>query len=160
VRICEPLGLADTWVQTPVADRGRVATPHDRWGRETGHWHLAALAGAGGLRSTAPDLLAFLALHAGRGERGLVAAARETHRRRGAIGRAGIGLGWFILPAGVRFPMSRLPAEVLFHEGGVGGFRSFAAVVPARGASVVVLANQTRSVSRLGFQVLRAAMAA
>ena len=63
-RICEPLGLADTWVQTPVADRGRVATPHDRWGRETGHWHLAALAGAGGLRSTAPDLLAFLAHHA------------------------------------------------------------------------------------------------
>ena len=35
-RICEPLGLRDTWVQTPMADRGRVATPHDGWGRETG----------------------------------------------------------------------------------------------------------------------------
>jgi serine-type D-Ala-D-Ala carboxypeptidase/endopeptidase len=155
VRICEPLGLADTWVQTPVADRGRVATPHDRWGRETGHWHLAALAGAGGLRSTAADLLAFLALHAGRGEPGLVAAARETHRRRCDAGRAGIGLGWFILPAGLRAPIRRLPAEVLFHEGGVGGFRTFAAVVPSTGASAVVLANQVRSVSRLGWQVLR-----
>ena len=155
VRICEPLGLADTWVQTPVADRGRVATGHDRWGRETGHWHLAALAGAGGLRSTAADLLAFLALHAGAGEPGLVAAARETHRRRSDAGRAGIGLGWFILPAGLRAPIRRLPAEVLFHEGGVGGFRTFAAVVPSSGASAVVLANQVRSVSRLGWQVLR-----
>ena len=93
-RICEPLGLADTWVQTPEADRGRVATPHDWRGRETGHWHLAALAAAGGLRSTAADLLTFLALHAGRGEPGLVAAARETRaaaqRRRPGGRRAGL----------------------------------------------------------------------
>ena len=154
-RICEPLGLADTWVQTPERERGRVATPHDRFGRETGHWHLAALAGAGGLRSTAADLLAFLALQAGREEGGLAAAARETQRRRGDAGRAGIGLGWMILPEGLRFPWRRLPADVLFHEGGTGGFRSFAAVVPATGASVVVLANQARSVSRLGMQALR-----
>jgi serine-type D-Ala-D-Ala carboxypeptidase/endopeptidase len=156
-RLCEPLGLADTWVQTPVADRGRVATPHDHRGRETGHWHLAALAGAGGLRSTAVDLLDFLALHAGR-DGALAEAARETHRRRDAMGRAGIGLGWFILPAGLRFPVRRLPAEVLFHEGGTRGFRTFAAVVPATDASVVVLANQARSVSRLGWQVLRAVL--
>ena len=142
-------------MQTPVADRGRVATPHDRWGRETGHWHLAALAGAGGLRSTAADLLAFLALHASREEGGLAAAARETRRRRADAGRAGIGLGWLIMPAGMRAPLRRLPADVLVHEGGTGGFRSFAAVVPATGASVVVLANQARSVSRLGWQVLR-----
>jgi serine-type D-Ala-D-Ala carboxypeptidase/endopeptidase len=154
-RICEPLGLTDTWVQTPEADRGRVATPHDHRGRETGHWHLAALAGAGGLRSTAADLLAFLALHASREEGGLAATARETHRRRGDAGRAGIGLGWLILPEGMRVPLRRLPADVLFHEGGTGGFRSFAAVAPASGASVVVLANQARGVSRLGWQMLR-----
>ena len=159
-RICEPLGLADTWVQTPEADRGRVATPHDWRGRETGHWHLAALAAAGGLRSTAADLLTFLALHAGRGEPGLVAAARETRAQRSDAGRAGVGLGWFILPAGTRVPLRRLPADVLFHEGGTGGFRAFAAVVPSTGASVVVLANQARGVTRLGMQVLRAVMAA
>jgi CubicO group peptidase (beta-lactamase class C family) len=142
-------------VQTPERERGRVATPHDRFARETGHWHLAALAGAGGLRSTAADLLAFLALQASGEDGGLAAAARETQRRRGDAGRAGIGLGWMILPEGLRFPWRRLPADVLFHEGGTGGFRSFAAVVPATGASVVVLANQARSVSRLGMQALR-----
>ena len=151
-RICEPLGLRDTWVQTPVADRGRVATPHDRRGRETGDWHLAALAGAGGLRSTAADLLAFLAHHA-RGE----GATRETQRVRADLsGRLKIGLGWWIVPAGTRIPVRRLPADVLFHEGGVGGVRTFAAVEPATGASAVVFANQARSVSRLGWQVMRA----
>ena len=153
-RICEPLGLRDTWVQTPVADRGRVATPHDRWGRETGHWHLAALAGAGGLRSTADDLLAFLDHHA-RGE----GATRETQRVRDDISRrVKIGLGWWIVPAGTRLPVRRLPVDVLFHEGGVGGFRTFAAVAPATGASAVVLANQVRSVTRLGWQVMRAVL--
>ena len=49
------------------------------------------------------------------------------------------------------------PADVLLHEGGTGGFRAFAAVVPATGASVVVLANQARDVTRLGMQVLMAA---
>ena len=152
-RLCEPLGLPDTWVQTPVADRGRVATPHDRWGRESGHWHLAALAGAGGLRSTAADLLAFLALHAS-GEGPLGEAARETQRPRADAGRAKLGLGWFIFAAGTRLPVRRLPADVLLHEGGTGGFRAFAAVVPATGTSVVVLANQARDVTRLGMQVL------
>jgi CubicO group peptidase (beta-lactamase class C family) len=151
-RICEPLGLSDTWVQTPVADRGRVATPHDARGRETGHWHLAALAGAGGLRSTAGDLLRFLEHHA-RGE----GATRDTQRARADISRkVKIGLGWWIVPAGTRFPVRRLPVDVLFHEGGVGGFRTFAAVAPATGASAVVLANQVRGVTRLGFQVMRA----
>ena len=44
---------------------------------------------------------------------------------------------------------------MLFHEGGVGGFRTFAAVVPSTGASAVVLANQVRSVTRLGWEVMR-----
>jgi CubicO group peptidase (beta-lactamase class C family) len=76
-RICAPLGLADTWIETPASERPRVAAGHTWRGRETPHWRLAALAGAGGLRSTAADLLAFLRLHTGGGESPLAAAARD-----------------------------------------------------------------------------------
>jgi serine-type D-Ala-D-Ala carboxypeptidase/endopeptidase len=155
-RICEPLGLVDTWIEAPASERGRLATGHTRLRRETPHWNLAALAGAGGLRSTAADLLRFLHLQAPSSDSALAGAARETRRRRARWGRIGIGLGWLIVPAGRRLGRWRLPYEALMHEGGTGGFRSFAAVVPETGAATVVLANQARPVGRLGVQVLQA----
>jgi serine-type D-Ala-D-Ala carboxypeptidase/endopeptidase len=153
-RICEPLGLADTWVETPEPERGRVATGHSRRGRPAPHWHLAALAGAGGLRSTAPDLLRFLGLHSPGAESPLAEAAAETARPRVAWHKLQMGLGWMIVPAGRRLPWGRPRHTILIHEGGTGGFRSFAGVLPELDAHVVVLADQARSVGRLGLRLL------
>jgi D-alanyl-D-alanine-carboxypeptidase/D-alanyl-D-alanine-endopeptidase len=149
-RIAGPLGRQDTGT---ALDGGRLAGPHRISGRETSHWHFDALAGAGALRSTARDLLAFLRLHADRSSDGpLAVAARETQRPRTRLGRGHIGLGWMILP-----PVRRFPFELLMHEGGTGGFRSFAGRVPDRELGVVVLTNQARAVGRLGLRLLRAA---
>jgi CubicO group peptidase (beta-lactamase class C family) len=154
-RICRPLGMRDTGV---AADGGRLAKGHSFRGRPKGHWDLAALAGAGGMRSTAADLLAFLRLH---GESGrlpaggpLADAARETHRPRFGLGRMQLGLGWMIVPPG-----RRLRYELLVHEGGTGGFRSFAAVAPQAQTAVVVLSCQARAVGRLGMRLMRASVA-
>jgi serine-type D-Ala-D-Ala carboxypeptidase/endopeptidase len=148
-RICRPLGLVETWIETPEADRGRVARGHDRRGRKVPHWHLAALAGAGGLRSTAADLLAFMRLHEPGAQHPLAAVAAETRRTRIGHGRASIGLGWVRLP-----PRAKLRHRVFVHEGGTGGFRSFAGFAPDLGVAAVVLANQARPVGRLGLRVL------
>jgi len=148
-RICRPLGMRDTGTDV---DGGRLATGHTRGGSPTPHWDLAALAGAGGLRSTAADLLAFLRLHADSSERPLAVAARETHRPRSRLGAAHVGLGWLLLQ-----PRGRLPFELLCHEGGTGGFRTFAGVSPERRVAVVVLANQARAVGRLGLRLMRVA---
>jgi CubicO group peptidase (beta-lactamase class C family) len=151
-RICRPLGMSATGIEV---DGGRLATGHTRRGRPTPHWDLAALAGAGGLRSSAADLLAFLRLHAGDSpSETLALAARETQRERIAHGRGHVGLGWLILPPG-----RWLPHRLLVHEGATGGFRAFAVLAPELRAGVVVLANQARSVSLLGLRVLRAAAA-
>jgi D-alanyl-D-alanine-carboxypeptidase/D-alanyl-D-alanine-endopeptidase len=148
-RICRPLRLAETWIEP--ADSERLATGHDRRGRPVPAWRLAALSGAGGLRSTASDLLAFLRVH-DPGFRGpLAAAAAETRRTRFRRGGLAVGLGWLSLA-----PRRRLPARVFVHEGGTGGFRSFAGFIPEAGASVVVLANQARPVGRLGLKLLAA----
>jgi CubicO group peptidase (beta-lactamase class C family) len=150
-RICRPLGLADTRIETPEADRRRLAEGHDRRGRPVSHWHLAALAGAGGLRSTAADLLAYMRLHEMGSEDPLAAAAAETRRARISRGRMSIGLGWMSLAPGWK-----LRRRVFLHEGGTGGFRSFAGFAPDEGVAVVVLANQARPVGRLGVGVLAA----
>jgi serine-type D-Ala-D-Ala carboxypeptidase/endopeptidase len=148
-RITHPLGLRDTGT---AVDAGRLATPHRFSGREASHWHVDALAGAGALRSTATDLLGFLRLHADRSDRPLAAAARETQRPRTKVGRGHIGLGWMIFP-----PVRRFPFELLLHEGGTGGFRTFAGLAPERELGVVVLTNQARGVGRLGLRLIRAA---
>jgi CubicO group peptidase (beta-lactamase class C family) len=148
-RLTGPLGLTDTALDTPGLAHG-----HTLLGRPTPPWHLAQIAGAGGLRSTAADLLDWLALHTRTGTP-LAAAAAEARRPRTKLGGVRIGLGWMILPAGKGPPWVRLPHDVVMHEGGTGGFRTFAAVMPQTGAAVVVLANQARGTGRLGFQLLR-----
>jgi serine-type D-Ala-D-Ala carboxypeptidase/endopeptidase len=155
-RICEPLGLVDTWLETPDSERWRVAAGHTWLGREAPPWHLAALAGAGGLRSTAADLLTFVGIHAPTSDAPLAAAAAETARPRGGRQKVEIGLGWLIVPPGHRLPWRRTRCKLLLHEGGTGGFRSFAGVMPEIDASAVVLTNQARSVGRLGLRVLDA----
>jgi serine-type D-Ala-D-Ala carboxypeptidase/endopeptidase len=145
-RICRPLGLADTGVAVTATER--FARGHDRRGRPVPHWDLPALAGAGALRSTVADLLAFLRLQLGDGDPELVRAAALTQvprvRRRGLA----VGLGWSCLP------LRGTGHELLFHNGGTGGFRSFAGFVPATRAAVVVLSNSARSVDALGFRIL------
>jgi CubicO group peptidase (beta-lactamase class C family) len=158
-RITRPLGLADTWVDVPAAARARVAPGHGWLGGSAGPWDLAALAGAGGLRSTAPDLLRYLATYAADASGPLAGAAAETRRVRHRVGRLGIGLGWMVLPGGQGPARFRVPHDVLWHDGGTGGYRSFAAVVPATGASVAVLTNQARNVTGLGLRLVRAVAA-
>jgi serine-type D-Ala-D-Ala carboxypeptidase/endopeptidase len=147
-RICTPLGLADT--STEVADEAseRFADGHNRRGRSVPHWHLGALAGAGGLRSTVDDLLRVLELQLAVPATRLARGARETHGARATRGKLHQGLGW------VSLPLRGDTHRVLWHNGGTGGFRSFLGFVPDTGVGVVVLSNSARSVDAVGFRIL------
>jgi D-alanyl-D-alanine-carboxypeptidase/D-alanyl-D-alanine-endopeptidase len=147
-RICRPLRLDDTAIVVPDAGRERFAQGHDRRGRPVPHWDLPVLDGAGALRSTVADLLMFLRLHLGEGDAALAGAAAATHVPRVRVRGVAIGLAW------TRLPLRGTAHEVLFHNGGTGGFTSFAAFVPATGSAVVALSSSARSVDALGFSIL------
>jgi D-alanyl-D-alanine-carboxypeptidase/D-alanyl-D-alanine-endopeptidase len=148
-RICRPLELEDTRVSVPAAARERFAQGHSRRGRPVPHWDLPVLGGAGALRSTIADLLRFLRLQLGEGVPALARAAALTHAPRSRYrGGLAVGLGW------TRLPLLGTEHELLFHNGGTGGFRSFAGIVPATHTAVVVLSNSARSVDALGFRIL------
>lgn len=106
------------------------------------------LAGAGGLRSTVANLLAFLRLQLGEGDPALARAAALTQATRSRHRAISVGLGWTGLP------LLGTEHELLFQNGATGGFRSFAGFVPATATAVAVLANSARSVDALGFRIL------
>ncbi|MBI2431887.1 MAG: beta-lactamase family protein [Candidatus Hydrogenedentes bacterium] len=58
-RICKPLGLIDTTIHLSQEQQQRLAAGHSG-GKRVLNWDLAALAGAGALRSSLRDMLRFL----------------------------------------------------------------------------------------------------
>ena len=148
-RIVVPLGLRDTMIE--VAGSGtNLAVGHTRRGKATPDWHLPALAGAGALRSSVRDLLVLLRAHLEPDSTPLDPAVRLVMEPRAKISRVlAVGLGWHILDrkSGVRW---------WWHNGGTGGFRSFVGFDPSARRAVAVLANDPRSVDRIGQLLLTA----
>jgi CubicO group peptidase (beta-lactamase class C family) len=150
-RICLPLGMHDTVITPTGGQTARLATGHTRRGRPVAPFQLPGLAGAGALRSTAADMLAFLEANLDPSGTPLVAAIERAQRPRArAARRFQVGLGWII----VQLP--RAAGPMLWHNGGTNGFRSFVGAAPETGTAVVVLSNTARSVDRLGLRLHKA----
>ncbi len=158
-RITGPLGLSDTRIRLTDAQHSRFAQGHTRAGAPTSPWHFGALAGAGALRATATDLIAYLRAHrhALTADPDTTTALQRAMRRAATIRAATdrentcIGLGWH--------QSARDGHEVLWHNGGTGGFRSFVALDRETGHGVVVLVSaalSSRTVLKTGRVLLRA----
>ena len=150
-RILAPLGMTSTVIAIPDGLRDRLAPGHDPGGRRVANWDVTALAGAGALRSTADDMLTFLAANLDPPPSLVGRALRRSHlmhfRR---TPTAGTGLGWGI--STTRFGTHRLG-----HEGGTAGYRAYATFDPERRLAVVVLTNQTSvDAGRIGSHLLDA----
>jgi len=134
-RITGPLGMTSTAIELPPDLASRLAVGHDQRLRPVGEFQLGVLAGAGGLRSTANDLLDFLAAALGLAPNPLAPALSAQLRVRGPSDKAADiqALGWRIRPQG--------EGEMVFHNGATRGHRCFLQFDLARRAGVVVLTN-------------------
>jgi len=134
-RITIPLGMHDTTITLSPAQKARFATGHDQYVRPTSPWDLPTLAGAGAIRSTVNDLLLFLDASIGTRPSPLAPAMKAmlAKRRPGGSPRVAIGLGWMVATTS--------SGEIIFHDGGTGGFRTAMAYDPARRRGAVVLTN-------------------
>jgi CubicO group peptidase (beta-lactamase class C family) len=149
-RVAAPLGLRDTVVMLRPDQLPRKAAGHSWRRRAVPDWHLGGMEGAGALWSSADDLLVLLRAHLFPGTTPLEPALRLVQEPRLRVtGRLELGLAWHISP------VERTGRSAVWHNGGTGGFRSFAALVPERSAAVVVLSNSTRSVDRLALRLLK-----
>jgi D-alanyl-D-alanine-carboxypeptidase/D-alanyl-D-alanine-endopeptidase len=134
-RITGPLGMTDTSVALSAAQQARFAPALDMYMRPTKPWTLPGLVGAGGIRSTAADMLKFAA--GALDPNSPIGPAMKlalTVREPIDGDRVGQALGWQVVhPEPGR--------EILQHGGGTGGFRTHLALEPSYGRAVVALAN-------------------
>jgi CubicO group peptidase (beta-lactamase class C family) len=144
-KILNRLGMKSTAIELSPEAKARMAQGHDHKLEPVSSWDLPALAGAGALRSSANDLLRFVAAHAGIPKADPVLASMIAIRKPAAGGD--IGLGWLITKRGI---------EIVHHGGGTGGFQAFAGFDPVGRVGVVVLSNaQTQpGVDDLGMHLL------
>ncbi|MBI3568348.1 MAG: serine hydrolase [Gemmatimonadetes bacterium] len=147
-RVLDPLGMRDTRIQLSDAMRRRLAPGHEPYGAVVPNWDLDALAGAGALRSTVNDMLTYLAANLDSTSRPLGAAMHDAHKARRPAGQMQIGLNWLIGTADGH--------TVVWHNGGTGGYRTFAGFDEARHIGVVVLSNTSTGVDDIGFHLLDA----
>lgn len=148
-RICEPLGMQSTATVTTPSMAQRLAIGHDRGLRTVPSWTLTeAMAGAGALRSTANDLLTFLAAAMDRTRSALTPAFEallSVQRPTGARFNEA-ALGWAVDTHGDR--------EIIWKDGATAGYASFIGYDPVSASAVVVLSNSHNPVDDLGMRLL------
>lgn len=134
-RITRPLRMNDTMIALPPSYAARLAPAFDAYMRPVKPWDLAILAGAGGIRSSAADMLTFAA--AVMDPNSSIAPAVKTTlsvRIPGKDPQVDQALAWEVFhPAPGR--------ELLRHGGQTGGYRAMLALEPMQGRAVVALAN-------------------
>ena len=141
-RILKPLGMTDTVRNATPAMKTRMAQGYSYDVASTDltpaeHWDFGSgVAGAGGYRSTASDMMKFLQAILGYHATPLApafAAMTKTQRPGGMMPATAIALAWNLLNQDGR--------EIAWKNGSVGGFRAFIGYDAAARTGVVVLAN-------------------
>ena len=147
-RILTPLGMADTRIDLTAEDMARAAAGHNDQLLPTPDWHLPAFLAAGALHSTVPDLLRFAnaVLDTTRGPLAKAIAFAIVPRRQ-YNATDSVGLAWHHTHVDGN--------DVVWHNGGTGGYRSFLAVAIATGRAVVVLTNANVSMDGIAISLLR-----
>ena len=145
-RICDVLGMDSTVITFTDELKTRLARGHNAKG-EVPNWDIPTLAGAGAIRSTARDMLTFLAANLGVETSPLAEAMDMTHTPRVEAGKTmTVGLGWHIRDNG--------RTRIVWHNGGTGGYRTFCGFIKEQKTGVVILSNMNLSADDIGFHIL------
>jgi serine-type D-Ala-D-Ala carboxypeptidase/endopeptidase len=147
-RVCTPLGLADTRISLTASMRERLAQGHLNDLKPASNWDLPTLAGAGALRSTANDLFKFMKAtcftEPGAPLRPAIDLLLQT-RRPTDIAKMQVGFGWFVL--------SGNDDEIVWKNGGTGGYSSFVGFSTRLRSGAVVLSNTANTIDDIGFHL-------
>lgn len=150
-RILEPLQMSSTAITLSPDMNSRLVAGYGMWFEHGPNWELGEVfAGAGALRSTANDLLTFLAAQiAGAHPRLGSAIALTRLNWQPAYSKSVIGLGWLKVSAAGK--------EIICHSGATGSYCAFAGFDSDAKTGAVVLTNLATPIGEaeeVGFRLL------
>jgi serine-type D-Ala-D-Ala carboxypeptidase/endopeptidase len=153
-RICRPLDMQSTRITLTPELKNHLAIGHDKSGKPVGNWNFQVLAGTGAIRSTANDMLKYVAANLGLTQSNLTPLMEKTHviRHRDSPDFGNTAMPW--VDQGVYNPPGM---ELLGHAGGTAGYSAFIGFDKHNRRGVVVLANQQGrfSSSSIGWRILQ-----
>jgi len=131
-RIAQPLHMRSTRITLPTEMKARLAVGHNASLAAVPNFDYQALAGTGALRSSANDLLVFVAANLGYFKSPLAPAmaAMLKVRRPTTIPGTEMALGWVVASDGI-----------VWRNGSTAGYRSFVGYEPKSRVGVAVLSN-------------------
>ena len=143
-RILDPLGLSNTRITLTPEMKARLAIGHKETPRTSENpygltpvpnWDVPTLSGAGALRSTANDMLAFLAAYLGYVKTPLADAMADqlSIRRPSNTADFDVGYGWRV--------QTKHGNTIVWHGGATGGYRCYIGFDPEARVGVIVLSN-------------------
>jgi serine-type D-Ala-D-Ala carboxypeptidase/endopeptidase len=147
-RIGKPLKMNDTRITLSAEQKARLASGHSADFQPVPNWDIGVLAGAGALRSTVNDMLKFLAANLGLVKTALLPVLQKSHEvpKLTHPQQTVVALGWHI--------QKSYGTEIIWHNGGTGGYRTFIGFAPAKRAAVVVLSNSSIGQDDIGVHIL------
>lgn len=142
IKILQPLYLKQTYMLLDQVPKSLLAQGYSGK-KAVDPWQFKALAGAGSIRSSIEDLLAYGIAHLNHSKNNLSTAMQLATNSHYQQGKLNVGLGWHINPDGV-----------IWHNGGTAGFRSIILIDPVQQKVVAAITNTSNNIEDIATHLM------
>jgi len=151
--VLKPLEMKSTYFQTLGKETDpNLASGYNEENNSTPHWNFQIMGAAGAIRSSPVDMAKYLKANLIKGSSPVSRPLGQTHVSCNPESSSPQGLGWWI--DDVRGEITGM-GDIIWHNGGTGGFSSYIGICPKTKVGVVVLANRyTEETDKLAVRLL------
>lgn len=153
-RIFTPLQMSATAISRDKIQQQNLVTGYNKKGKVMKHWTYDVMAPAGGINSTAIDMMKFLAANLGKEKNYYSNLLDYTHNPRLKLNSKKckdmeIALGWRINSLG------DTNKRVICSDGLTGGYSSYIGFIETNHTGVVILSAVSKPVNKIGIEILK-----
>jgi len=142
-KICVQNNMINTTIKLNPQQTELLANGYNTKGKETPPWDMGELAAAGGIKSTAKDMLIYLKQNLEEKDEAIKLSHQPTFDR-GNI----TGMGWQIIK-------TKQANTLVWHNGGTFGFSSFCGFIKEKNCAVIVLSNSGTMVDYIALAIFK-----